>query len=58
MDPEAMYDDIANVGVKEGRIAAITKARIQGKETIDAAGLLVGPRGRPAGTLAMLIFAL
>ena len=25
MDPEAMYDGIANVGVKGGRIAAITK---------------------------------
>jgi len=32
MDPETMYDDIANVGVKDGRIAAITKEKITGKE--------------------------
>lgn len=37
MDPETMYDDIANVGVKDGRIAAITKDKITSKETIDAA---------------------
>ena len=36
MDPETMYDDIANVGIKDGRIAVITKDRISGKETIDA----------------------
>ncbi len=27
MDPETMYDEIANVGVKNGRIAAITKEK-------------------------------
>jgi len=43
MDPETMYDDIANVGIKDGRIAAITKAAITGKETIDAKGLVVAP---------------
>ena len=43
MDPETMYDDIANVGIKDGRIAAITKAEITGKETIDATGLVVAP---------------
>lgn len=43
MDPETMYDDIANVGIKDGRIAVITEARIQGKETIDAKGLVVAP---------------
>jgi len=32
MDPETMYDDIANVGVKDGRIAAITKKKITGEE--------------------------
>ena len=28
MDPETMYDGIANVGVKDGRITAITKKDI------------------------------
>ena len=43
MDPETMYDSIANVGIKDGRIQAITKQRITGKETIDATGLVVAP---------------
>jgi len=43
MDPETMYDDIANVGVKDGRIVAITKDKITGKETINAKGLVVAP---------------
>jgi N-acyl-D-amino-acid deacylase len=38
-----MYDDIANVGVKDGRIAVITKNAITGKETINATGLVVVP---------------
>jgi len=43
MDPETMYDDITNVGVKDGRIAAITKDKIQGEQTINAKGLVVAP---------------
>lgn len=43
MDPETMYDDIANVGIKDGRITTITKDEIMGKETIDAKGLVVAP---------------
>jgi len=43
MDPETMHDAIANVGVKDGRIAAITKEGIEGKETIDASGHVVAP---------------
>ena len=43
MDPETMYDDIANVGIQDGRIAVITKDAISGKETIDATGLVVAP---------------
>jgi hypothetical protein len=43
MDPETMFDSVANVGVKDGRIAAITKDAITGKETIDAKGLVVAP---------------
>lgn len=43
MDPETMYDAIANVGIKEGKIAIITTKKITGKETIDAKGLVVAP---------------
>ena len=43
MDPESKFDDIANVGIKNGKIAVITKKKIEGKETIDAAGLVVAP---------------
>ncbi|QLH51321.1 MAG: aminoacylase [Candidatus Accumulibacter cognatus] len=43
MDPETMYDEIANVGIKGHRIVAITKDKITGEETIDAKGLVVAP---------------
>ena len=43
MDPETMYDAVANVGIKDGKIAVITKDTITGKETIDAKGLVVAP---------------
>ena len=43
MDPESMYDDVANVGIKDGRIATITKQKITGSETIKAKGLVVAP---------------
>ena len=43
MDPETGYDKIANVGIRDGRIAAITEASIEGRETIDARGLVVAP---------------
>lgn len=43
MDPETMYDSIANVGISNGRIAVITKDPIDGAETIDAEGLVVAP---------------
>src|SRR5210317_2211950 len=43
MDPETNYDAVANVGIKDGKIVAITKDKISGKETIDAKGLVVAP---------------
>ncbi len=43
MDPETMYDAVANVGVNDGRIAVITTDEITGKETIDATGHVVAP---------------
>jgi len=43
LDPETMYDGVANVGITGGRIAVITTEGIEGKETIDATGLVVAP---------------
>ena len=43
MDPETMFDSVANVGIKDGRIAVITKKDIKGKEIIDATGHVVAP---------------
>lgn len=43
IDPETVYDDVANVGIKDGRIATITKQKITGRETINAKGLVVAP---------------
>ena len=43
MDPETNFDAIRNVGVRDGKIVAITKDAIQGTETIDATGLVVSP---------------
>ena len=43
MDPETGYDAVANVGVKNDRIAVITKDKITAKETIDATGHVVAP---------------
>ena len=43
MDPETMYDGVANVGIKNGRIATITRDKIEGKESIDATGHVVAP---------------
>ena len=41
MDPETSFDDIRNVGIKDGRIVAITEEDIVGGESIDAAGHVV-----------------
>ncbi|MCL2919247.1 amidohydrolase family protein [Shewanella litorisediminis] len=43
MDPETLYDDIANVGIKDGRIAEISKKPLKGVKTIDATGHIVAP---------------
>ena len=43
MDPETLYDGVANVAIKDGRIVEITKKAITGKETIDATGHVVAP---------------
>jgi hypothetical protein len=43
MDTETEFDDVRNVGIKDGRIATITEGEISGQETIDASGLVVAP---------------
>ena len=43
MDPETRLDAVRNVGVKNGKIAMITKRRIKGKRTINAKGHVVAP---------------
>jgi imidazolonepropionase-like amidohydrolase len=43
MDPETRTDRIANLGVRAGRIAAISDSALDGARTIDAKGLVVAP---------------
>ncbi len=43
IDPETEFDDVANVGIKDGRIVAITKEALTGTETVDATGKIVAP---------------
>ena len=43
MDPESGLDAVRNVGVRDGKIAAITCEAIKGKETIDARNHAAAP---------------
>jgi N-acyl-D-glutamate deacylase len=43
MDPETNFDGVRNVGIKDGKIAAITTDAIKGKESINAKGHVVAP---------------
>jgi N-acyl-D-aspartate/D-glutamate deacylase len=43
MDPESGLDAIRYVGIREGKIAAISDRPLQGKQTLDARGLVVAP---------------
>jgi dihydroorotase len=43
MDPESGLDGVRNIGLRAGRIAAISTAAIRGRRTIDAKGLVVAP---------------
>ena len=43
IDPESHLDAVRNVGVSGKRIAVVTASAIQGRDTIDARGLVVTP---------------
>jgi len=43
MDPETNLDAVRNVGVKDGKITAVTTDTIAGAESIDARGHVVAP---------------
>ncbi len=43
MDPGTKLDAVRNVGLTDGRIARISEQSLAGRETIDAAGLVVAP---------------
>ena len=41
MDPETEFDEVRNVGIKDGIIVTITEDEIIGKETVDTKGMVV-----------------
>lgn len=43
MDPESGLDATRSLGIRDGKIAAISSGALQGKQTIDAKGLVVAP---------------
>lgn len=43
MDPESGLDAVRNVGLRAGKIEAISTGAIQGRRTIDATGMVVAP---------------
>jgi N-acyl-D-glutamate deacylase len=43
MDPESGLDALRNVGVKDGKIEAVTEKAIEGRESLDATGHVVAP---------------
>lgn len=43
MDPESGLDGVRNIGVRSGRIAAISRDRLSGKVVINAGGFVVAP---------------
>jgi N-acyl-D-aspartate/D-glutamate deacylase len=43
MDPESGLDAVRNVGIRDGKIVAVTESSLQGRETINANGLVVAP---------------
>ena len=43
IDPESGLDAVRSLGIRNGRIAAVSRGALQGRESIDARGLVVAP---------------
>ena len=43
MDPASGTDAVRNIGIRSGQITAISSEVFEGRETIDASGLVVAP---------------
>ncbi len=43
IDPETGLDAVRNVGIKDGKIKAVSEAALEGTRTLDAAGRIVSP---------------
>ncbi|HKV36731.1 MAG TPA: amidohydrolase family protein [Pyrinomonadaceae bacterium] len=43
IDPESKTDAVRNLGISNGKIKSISKARLNGRNAIDARGLVVSP---------------
>jgi N-acyl-D-aspartate/D-glutamate deacylase len=43
LDPESGLDAVRSIGVRDGKVAAISEAPLTGRRVIDAAGLVVAP---------------
>lgn len=43
MDPESGLDAVRNLGIRDGKIRAISASTLKGRQTIDAKGLVVAP---------------
>jgi N-acyl-D-glutamate deacylase len=43
IDPETKLDAVRNVGIKDGRVAAVSPEELKGQIVVDAAGLIVAP---------------
>lgn len=43
IDPESKTDAVRNLGISNGKIKSISRARLDGRNTIDARGLVVSP---------------
>ena len=43
IDPETKLDAVRNVGIKDGRIAAVSAEALKGQVVVDATGLVVAP---------------
>jgi N-acyl-D-aspartate/D-glutamate deacylase len=43
MDPESGLDAVRNVGIRRGKIVELTEKPLEGKEIVDAYGLVVAP---------------